>query len=378
MRLLLAIAALTAVLLPAPAAAEAASRRVPHGFHGVMWDRAVASAPAAQQDAQWALMASSGVESVRTVISWARIQPVAGTGPDFRATDELVARAARHGIRLLPIVLETPVWARRYPGREGSPPRRAADLTAFLRALVGRYGPRGTLWAERPGIPRRPLRDWQIWNEPHLDQYWYARGRGARSWAPGYAAMLHDAYHELKEADLGSRVVLAGLADYAWRHLAALYREGVKGHFDVATINLFTSRPALVLKGVRYFRRALRRGKEPRKPVWLTETTWPASKGRLPKPGARWQLFWETNDAGMASRVGSVYSLAARARRRLRLGRVFWYTWASAYGDSDRFDYAGLLRFDGGTFAPTPALGAYARSSRRLQGCSKTTAGTCR
>ena len=45
------------------------------GFYAVMWDRDATKAPLAEQEAQWALMARSGVESVRTVFSWALAQP---------------------------------------------------------------------------------------------------------------------------------------------------------------------------------------------------------------------------------------------------------------------------------------------------------------
>jgi hypothetical protein len=37
-------------------------------------------------------------------------------------------------------------------------PVRAEDYTAYLEALVRRYGPRGSFWDERPDVPRRPLR----------------------------------------------------------------------------------------------------------------------------------------------------------------------------------------------------------------------------
>jgi hypothetical protein len=72
-----------------------------------------------------------------------------------------------------------------------------------------------------------------------------------------------------------------------------------------------------------------------------------------------------------------LYELARRFQRRLRLDRVYWYTWASAYRDADLFDYAGLVQFADDSFTPRRALAAYARSARRAQGCSKTAAGTC-
>jgi hypothetical protein len=363
MPIVIAVTLLTATA----AVADAAPPRVPHGFYGVMWDRAIAEAPDAEQDAQWALMARSGVGSVRTVFLWSQAQPEPGVAPDFSYSDRLVGLAARHNIKLLPIVRGTPVWASLGPYEHGSTPRRISDYTAYLRALVGRYGPSGTFWAEHPELPRRPQREWQIWNEPHLDFYWSTTGRRDTAWAPEYARLLRESYRTIKDLDPRATVVLAGLADFAWSHLDRLNRFDIRGHYDVASLNLFTARPRLIAKGVRVFRRALRRGGAARTPVWLTETTWPAGKDRVPVPQVAWQRAWYTTDSGMAKRLGAVYAIAARKRRALRLGRVYWYTWASAYSDGDLFDYAGLTRYLGGASEPRPALAAYARSARAHQ-----------
>jgi hypothetical protein len=171
--------------------------------------------------------------------------------------------------------------------------------------------------------------------------------------------------------------VLAATADFAWRHLTRLNEQRVRRYFDVAALNFFTSRPKNVMKGVRYFRRALRRGGERRKPIWITETTWPAARGRVPNPSVPWQRTWHTTDEGQAGRLRALYSFAARNRRKLRIGRVYWYTWASAYGDGDLFDYAGLTRYAGGAFEPRLALQAFTASAQALQGCVKTPEGAC-
>jgi hypothetical protein len=377
MRRLSIVIVVAASLLAFAPAADAARRTVPHGFYGVMYDRAITTAPDATQDAQWTLMARSGVESVRTVFSWAEAQPDA-VAPSFAHTDQLVAFAARHRIRLLPVVRTSPLWAAADPTKLGSRPARDSDYTAYLRALVERYGPRGSFWTEHPELPRRPVREWQVWNEPHLNVWWNTDGRSPNAWAPEYAELLKESYRTIKASDRGATVVLAGLADYAWAHLDLLNKSKISRYFDVASFNFFTSRPGLVIRGVRYFRRAMARGGERRKPLWLTETTWPAGKYRVPVPAASWQRDWYTTDAGMATRLTGMYAVAAKYRRRERLGKIYWYTWASAYGDGgDLFDYAGLNRFADGLATQEPALRAYARSARRHEGCRKTAAGAC-
>jgi hypothetical protein len=372
--LILLAAALALLLAASPA--EAGKRKAPHGFYAVMWDRAATDAPDAEQEDQWSVMARAGVESVRTVFSWARAQPDPGV-IDFAYTDRIVDLAARHNIELLPVVRTTPAWAALDPFAHGSPPQHASDYTAYLTALIARYGPAGSYWIEHPELPRLPIRTWQIWNEPHLNLWWNTDGRSPNAWVREYAALLKASKAAVDAADPGATVVLAALADFAWRHLARLNRFNVGRYYDVAAINLFTARPGNVMKGVRLFRRVMRRGGAPRKPVWLTESTWPAGKGRVSRPQVAWQRAWYTTDAGMAQRVKAIYRLAIKNRRKLRLGKVVWYTWSSAYSDNDLFDYSGLIRFSGGEYEARPALVAYAASARRFQGCAKTSEGFC-
>ena len=73
MLLLAAALALTGAL-----PAEAAKRIAPKGFYGAMWNRAGTEVPPAEHDAEFALMARSGVETVRTVFDWSRAQPAPG------------------------------------------------------------------------------------------------------------------------------------------------------------------------------------------------------------------------------------------------------------------------------------------------------------
>ena len=80
MKALLAVAAALAALLVAVPGAQA-QRSVPQGFFGVMYDHGIERASDSVQDAQWDLMASSGVETVRTVFNWAESQP--GRGASF-------------------------------------------------------------------------------------------------------------------------------------------------------------------------------------------------------------------------------------------------------------------------------------------------------
>jgi hypothetical protein len=231
-------------------AAPVAARDVPRDFYGTVLDGDVLGAPTAVLAQQWPRMASSGAETVRVVFSWSLAQPVARGPIDFSATDALVAGAAGHGLDVLPVVMYTPGWARADPTAVASPPARNADYTAYLTALVGRYGPDGSFWSAHPELPARPLRAWQIWNEPQLGYQWSTPG-----YVSGYGALLRDAYRALKSADPRCKVVLAGATNLSWQVFRRLYAKGgIRGFFDVAAVHPYTMEPANVLRILRLVR----------------------------------------------------------------------------------------------------------------------------
>ncbi len=369
------------ILLVALAAAPAAAakRHVPYAFFGVTANGPLTGSTDSAQERQWAAMARSGVESARVVFSWAEMQPEKNQAPDFGRSDAVVSRAARRRIRLLPVIFSAPRWARLYPDRESSPPADDGEYAAFARMLVERYGPHGSFWDEHPELPRRPVREWQIWNEPHLVIYWDVPVGSPAAWPAGYARMLRAVYPAIKGADPHATVVSGGLTNDSWNKLRALYRRGARRYFDVLAIQTYTSSPRKLLRAFRLVRRVMRRHGDRRKPIWATEVSWPAARGRIMAPDYYRTII--TTDRRMARRLKEVYGMLARRRGdpRYFVKRVYWYTWASRYrARRDIFDYSGLMGYRGGSFRPRPALRYYRASARRFEGCSKTSTGVCR
>jgi len=367
-----ALAVLAVVALAFGAAPASAKRAVPGNFMGVYWGNQAAEAPPPIQDAQWQAMAANGVESVRTVFNWSETQPRRDAAPDWSALDTLVARAASNGLDLLPVVFAAPRWAR-IAKRPAAPPRNPADLARFMRLLVQRYGPEGQFWRDHPQLPRRPIRAWQIWNEPHAWWGWdVSRSRKERKYRfpAHYVRVLRAAYKAVKQADKGAKVVLAGLTTDSWRYLEQIYRAGGRGSFDVVASQTFTGKTSNLYKTLRYLRGVMRKYRDQRKGLWITETSWPAALGRAKFP--RGQRPFATTDAGMARKVKDLFTMARKAARdkNVRLGRVYWYEWASPYASKNWiFDYGGLLRIGPGwSFQPMPALAAYRAAARSLTG----------
>jgi hypothetical protein len=355
---MLRLAVLLCLLLPTTA--SAAPRKVPRGWLGVVADGPM-TAPGFPQR-EWDLLAGSGAESVRTAFYWRDIQPNGPADADFSRTDPVVLAAAQRGLGVLPVVQGTPGWAAQNPSDDASPPRDPADFARLLTTLVTRYGPRGSFWGEYPQLPRRPVREWQIWNEPNLTRYW-----NIAPWAPSYVSLLKAADAALKAADPGSRTILAGLPNESWLALREIYKQGGRGAFDVVALHPYTGRPGNVVKLVRFARKEMRPRGDSRIPVWVTELSWPAAVGKTHTTAG-----FETNDKGQAARLASGLALLARERHALRIGRVYWYTWLSAEGAStSSFDYSGLRRLRKGRIVTAPSLAVYKRVARRLEGCAK-------
>ena len=167
-----------------------------------------------------------------------------------------------------------------------------------------------------------PIRDWQIWNEPNLTRYWTTQ-----PFAKPYVKLLRASRRALRAADPGSRTILAGLPNESWIALRKVYKAGGRGAFDVVALHPYTGRPRNVIKLIEFARREMRRYHDGRRPVWLTELSWPASKGKTDgAPG------FVTTEKGQAARLKLALKLLAKARKRLKIQRVVWYTWLSREG----------------------------------------------
>ncbi|MCD6726213.1 MAG: hypothetical protein LT070_03140 [Solirubrobacteraceae bacterium] len=356
----LAIALAASAALPGPSA-QAAGRHVPQGFLGVNVNDGALD-PGFPLERQADDMVASGVESIAAQLAWHEIQPTADGPLDWRSSDRLVRLAALRGLRLLPVVLWTPFWATRDPADPRLPPDPAA-YARFMGLLANRYGTRGSFWRENPQLPRRPVRDWRIWNEPGIDQFWPRRWGMRR-----YVELLRAAYRSLADADRGARVVLAGLPNRSWEDLATIYRLGGGGAFDRVSLHPFTAQPRNVVRIIEHNRAVMRRHGDGRMPILLSEVAaWPPVS--LPIVAGRQS---HSDRRRQALRVRQTLELLVRERRRLRIDGVWWYTWFSADRSADYpFDYAGLRYERDGRILDKPALGAYRRTALRLEGCRR-------
>ena len=373
-RITLLICAL-AVFMALPATGHA---KAPRGFFGVIDFMPPNTLSEPARDDMYGLMQDSGVESVRALVSWANVETAKGVY-NWTATDRAVGLYATHRLSVLATVQGTPRWASTRSDRGDYaiyPPRRLSDYQDFLRTLIARYGPKGAFWSANPAIPKRPIREWQIWNEPSAS--YFLNVKNYRSY---YPKMLKAGYKAVKKGDRKAKVVAAGLASflqetgkktYSWSDQAAFYKRGIRKYFDIAAIHPFNKTTKAYVDALEEHRRVMKRYKDGRKPIYVTEFTFLGSKGKLRRKADYFGL--EVNAAQQRSRLKATYKAFAN-KKSLRVKKAFWYTWGSAYspvscdngGTDPTFQYAGLLSVacNGNVFTATPLLAAYKSAAKK-------------
>jgi hypothetical protein len=118
-------------------------------------------------DCNLAEIAAAGVTMERLEIPWDTVEPEPGKW-DFTDFDREVAMAARHGLTVLPLLMNVPGWAGKawnaFPSNTGA-------YDAYVAQVVSRYGPHGSFWRDHPQLPARRAQWFEIWNEPYLSQF---------------------------------------------------------------------------------------------------------------------------------------------------------------------------------------------------------------
>jgi Glycosyl hydrolase catalytic core len=338
--------------------------KVPSSFVGVNIDGPLAGGQPSLPPAM-SSMVSAGVQSVRVAFNWAAAQPTKDGPYDFSATDLIVGDAAQDGLTVLPVVLYTPSWdARPNPAQTIAIPSDDAPYAAYLSALVKRYGPSGTYWADNPTLPKRPIRAWQIWNEPNFTYYW-----PTRPFAPSYMALVKAAHTAVKQADPGAKIVLAGMPNDAWDYLQKIYNVPHAGsYFDVVAAHPYTVIPSNVILFLQKMRAVMKRNGDAAKPIVITEMGWNASVGHEPSDN----FCCQSTAARQAAKVQAVLPLLAQYRTALKLQAFYYYTWASqGTNGGPSAGWAGLFQIHGSKLVAQPVYGQFKAGVLALEHCRR-------
>src|SRR3954451_19434531 len=304
----------------------------------------------AHWDAPLRAVRASGITQARTDAFWMWAE----SGPprqgvhryDWRRLDAVARALASHRLRWLPILDYSAIWAATYKGDYHSPPRSNADYVAYAGAFARRYGRRGTFWRLHPRLPRLPVTDYEIWNEPNNGKFfWKPKPDAAR-----FADMYLRARGLIHAVDPRATVVVGGLVAHP-SFVMAMYaaRPDLRGKVDAIGWHAYAPRVEGLLRGLRDLRATLETEAEAGLPVHATELGWPTAGGDptvLPEPARATAL------EAAADRI---------ARSDCGVDALIAYTWRTPRHDATGF---GIRRPDG---RPGPSSRAFARAMKRYE-----------
>ena len=230
----------------------------------------------------------TGARWLREEFDWATIEPRQGVF-DFSYYDHFMLLAAQRGLRILPVLYDTPSWA---GASYNAIPSNPAAFAQYVAAVVGRYGTNGSFWVQNPTLKGSAVGTWEMWNEPYL-------GSGDNGdYDPGaYARLVKAAAIAGRAVDPHAKFLMAAEmqsardanGDWQW-WVDALYQavpdlnnyfDGVAMHDygnDVSTLNpMIPGQPynnyGHILRIENLRQQFVDHGGQD-KPFWLTEVGW--------------------------------------------------------------------------------------------------------
>jgi len=263
-------------------------------------------------------MGTGKVGQLRINMYWPAVQPLQGWSYDWSRYDPLVAGAAEKHIRIFPTVYGSPAWAAdtaKHPPK----PEFMDEFEDFLRAAAERYGPGGQFWLLNPLLPKLPIVDWQMWNEVNSPTFWYSKPK-----AKQYKPLLEAANRGIKSVNPNSHIVLAGIFRAPQikngipmvRYLHQLYRTGAKPLFDAVAVHPYALTPQKAFETLDEARRVMRRHKDGKTPMWITELGWATSGIRTPVT---------VSPKKQGKYLRQAFRKAAKTRKRRHIAGVFWF-----------------------------------------------------
>ncbi|HEY2052575.1 MAG TPA: hypothetical protein VGH14_01420 [Solirubrobacterales bacterium] len=314
---------------------------------------------------QFNTLKQGGVKSMRTALIWAAVQP-SHSGPyEWASFDTQVERAAQSGIELLPFVIGTPTWAvpnATVPGTGAKAPSRlpatgtaGTAWSTFLKAAVARYGSNGTFWSENPLVPDKPIKVWQIWNEPNF-KYFVAHPSPTE-----YGKLVKLSSTAIKSVDPTAQVLLAGLfakpagarylkgkkvmhatsPNYFGSYfLEQMYKTnpGIKSSFQGVALHPYVARYRQLPAEIEELRGVMKREGDAAKGLWVTELGWSSEPPQGPSN------VFAVGSAGQARELKGAFTLLKADAAKFRLQHVYWFSVDDAPETCNFCNGSGLFR----------------------------------
>jgi hypothetical protein len=313
------------------------------------------------------------VRTERISIAWPSVQPRKGVY-DWVSVDSRIAPLAANGIRPLVSLYGAPAWATG-SNYAGTPPVKGKAKRAFKRFVkkaVRRYKKRGVFWRAHPGLRKKPVKAWQIWNEPNLPKY-FARKNTAplklvKNAPKRYAKLVKAADQAINKADKHAKTILAGLSGNPKKKKYLPHKflkkflkvRKVKKHFSAAALHPYAPSIKDYKKRLKKVRKVLDKKGAKKKEIWLTEVGW--GSGKLDKNGLN------KGRKGQARMLKKSFKLTLKKRKKWDIERLYWFDW-SDYSSRNPLcgfcPHAGLLDADR---TRKPAMKQFKKFTRKQRG----------
>jgi polysaccharide biosynthesis protein PslG len=300
-----------------------------------------------------------GARWIRLDLSWAAVQPTSAQTYTWDRFDHIFAEARLRHLNVLPVLVDTPQWARA-PGCSAvhCAPADPSQFATFASAAAARFAQTG-------------MHTWEIWNEPNSALFWQPKVDPT-----AYTNLLESTSHAIRTVDSKAFVLMGGLsvdrtaqgnlsvADFLaqtpqspLRLVDALAVHTYTYPYPASRLGPWMSPWAQADSGLPYLRQLLAQSGTPNLPIWVTEYGAPTGG-----PGPVWDGFPDSLTRGpdhvteLQQAIIASDAVATAASDPI-IHALFWYTDDdSATGLDDNEAYYGLRRADGSKKAAFDAL----------------------
>jgi polysaccharide biosynthesis protein PslG len=300
------------------------AKKVPKGFFGL--------AQGGVTDAKdFKKMGDIKVRTYRLSVTWRAVEPQADVY-NWSHIDGQVGALAKNGITPVISIWGSPSWATG-SGYLGVPPLKGTAKDAwksFLKTLVNRYKKGGEYWRTNPSVPKKPVKFWQIWNEPNLPKYFTKPGsnppKSVPKTAKSYAKLVKSSDKAISKADKHGKIVLAGLSSKVKKkkldpnHFIKkfLKTKKITKRFDAAALHPYAPKISKYKSRVSKFRKAMKKAGGKKKGIWLTEVGWGSKHGH----GSL-----NKGKSGQAKLLKKAFKVTLKNRKKWKIDHAFWYDW---------------------------------------------------
>ncbi|MDB6026270.1 MAG: cellulase family glycosylhydrolase [Verrucomicrobiales bacterium] len=218
------------------------------------------------QNQEVANLKEAGVKWVRMNVVWYAVEPTQKGSYDtglLAFYDNIMARFAEAGIKVIFVTADTPYWASTDPAKTPGTwntryaPGNLNDLADYMVFLLNRYRSTGP-------------HAFEIWNEQNENYYWPPTAN-----ATNYVNMLRTCHDAIKAADPQAIVLNGGLTDNSSmsNYMATLYAVGAKPYFDAWSQHIYQRTPQYET-AIQVVRDVMVANGDAAKKIWVTEAGW--------------------------------------------------------------------------------------------------------